>query len=77
MSKQHIPTEFPTDMELLDWLAAKGDTIRNGWICCPPFLSDGWLLKEAREHDNDACATPREAIAAAMGVMIEPSGAGR
>ena len=72
---QHIPTALPTDTELLDWLERKG-TINlqlpgqyKRWLCRCSGSGRHWrcVLTTRVYYDRDACATPREAIAAVMG----------
>lgn len=80
-AKQHIPTEFPTDKELLNFLQAK-TTEGNRWVCRQSTTGRGVRIHEATraevsEYNLDAYPTVREAIAAAMGLVNKPLGAGR
>lgn len=78
---QHIPTAFPSDEELLDAFQASTEE-GHLWVCrrgrhSPRLYAQQVTPAEAGYFKWDVYPTIREAIAAGLGLIKKPSGAGR
>lgn len=72
MSKQRIPTTFPTDTELLDALQAS--TVKGDFWVCRPSAARGLVVhlttvESAARLERRAYPTVRKALAVGLGLI--------